>query len=267
MTEAPLMVAPYVSTMTTSELMCLMTGGMATIAGGVLVAYIGMGIDGVHLLGASFMNAPAAIVVAKILNPETGTPVTAAGAKVELPKLDVNFIDAAARGAGDGVKLAINVGAMLLAFIALITMMNFFLGLLGDGVNAILGTDLKLSLELVLGYVGAPFAWVMGVPWADCLNVGSLLGQKTVLNEFVAYSRLSDMMRDPAVYHLHPRSVVIATYALCGFANLGSIAIYLGGVGGIAPERRADLARLGFRSVISGTLACFLTATLAGMLV
>ena len=259
MTEAPLFVRPYVAAMTNSELFCLMTGGMATIAGGVMVAYIQMlqphfpDIAG-HILSASVMSAPAALAIAKIMVPETGKPKTAGTIKIKVDLPAVNVIDAAARGAAEGLKLALNVGAMLLAFIALIAMGNAFFGLFGT------------SMEQVLGWAFAPLAFVMGVPWCDAVTIGNLLGQKTILNEFVAYLNLSVILGD-AAHMLQERSVIIATYALCGFANFGSLAILLGGIGGIAPDRREDIARLGIKCIIGGSLAGFMTATIAGMLI
>lgn len=261
-TEAPLMIKPFVERMTMSELHCVMTGGFATVAGGVMAAYVGMlvtffpDIAG-HLLAASVMSAPAAILISKVMYPEDGDPDTGASLEVDVPSPDVNVIDAAARGAGEGLKLALNVGAMLLAFIALIAMINAIVGW-GGGV---MGMP-DLSLELLLGWVMAPVAWVMGVPWSDAVTIGSLLGVKTVVNEFVAYLQLADLLQRGAP--LEPRSVVIATYALAGFANFSSIAIQIGGIGGIAPSRRSDLSRIGLRAMIGGTLAAFMTATVAG---
>lgn len=249
-TEAPLVVRPYVASMTTSELMVLMTGGMATIAGGVMAAYVGMGIDPAHLLSASIMSAPAALVIAKIMIPETAVPMTAGRVKIDVPKTDANVIDAAARGASDGLRLALNVGAMLLAFIALISLINYLLGLFGT------------NFETLLGYLCSPMAFVMGVPWEESFKVGNLLGQRIVINEFYAYANMAQMLKE-----LSPRSSVILTYALCGFANFSSIAIQLGGIGGIAPERRQDLARLGIRAMIGGLLASYMTATIAGILI
>jgi len=264
-TEAPLMIRPYVGDMTLSELMAVMVGGFATVAGGVMAAYIGMlkgffpDIGG-HLLSASVMSAPAALVVAKLMMPETAIPRTQDGARVEVKKQHVNVIDAAAGGAADGLKLAVNVGAMLLAFIAFIAMLNFLLGAAGSWI----GWE-NLSLELILGYVFWPFAFIMGIPASECMLVAQLLGEKTVVNEFYAYLHLANELNAGAA--LSPRSLVIATYALCGFANFGSIAIQLGGIGGIAPHRRKDLAALGIRAMIGGTIAAFLTATVAGMLI
>jgi len=345
-TEAPLVVRPYVDKMTTSELMCVMTGGMATVAGGVMAAYVGMlnqyfpDIAG-HLLSASILSAPAALVMAKIIVPETGTPETAGGVSLKMEKTDANVIDAAANGAGQGMQLALNVGAMLIAFIALIAMLNFvvewgtdavdrirpggiddrivvsqsvdfivsgvepgdlitangtsmtvseildphtlrvgdkvpasitadFTITNGHGDNHGVGNDLILdqgwefSFQLLFGYIFWPFAWLMGVPRDDCFNIGILLGEKLVLNEFVAYMHFAENLKQGVP--MSPRAVVIATYALCGFSNFSSIAIQIGGIGGIAPRRRKDLAKLGIKSLIAGTLACFMTATVAGLL-
>lgn len=227
------------------------------MAGGVLAAYVGMGIDAGHLLAASVMSAPAALVCAKLLVPETEDPATRGEVKLDLPKTTANLIDAAATGAGDGLKLALNVGAMLLAFIALIALVNGALGWVGG----LFGYP-KLSLELMTGYLFSPVAFLMGVPWEDAFNVGTLLGKKLIINEFVAYLDLQQM-----IPQLKERSVVISTYALCGFANFSSIAIQVGGIGTIAPERRKDLALLGVKSLIGGTLACLMTASIAGLFI
>lgn len=258
-TEAPLVVKPYINTMTKSEIMSLMTGGMATVAGGVLAAYVGMGIDAGHLLAASVMSAPAALVCAKLLVPETEVSQTRGDVTMKIEKTTVNIIDAAAGGAGDGLKLAMNVGAMLLAFIALIAMVNGLLGWVGG-----LFSYPEFSLELISGYLFSPIAWLMGVPWADAFNVGVLLGKKLIVNEFVAYLDLQELVKEGA---LSERAVTISTYALCGFANFSSIAIQIGGIGSIAPKRKKDLARLGMRSLIGGTLACFMTACIAGIFI
>lgn len=263
-TESPLLVRPFLEKMTMSELNAVMTGGFATVAGGVLAAYVGMlvayfpDIAG-HLMAASVMSAPAALVMAKLTFPESEEPVTKGGLQVDLEKPDVNVIDAAARGASDGLHLALNVGAMLLAFIALISLLNALIGWLGG----LVGLD-ALSLETILGYVLSPLAWLMGVPWSDAVTVGSLMGMKTVLNEFVAYLQLSSILQEGG--GLQPRSVVISIYALSGFANFSSIAIQLGGIGPIAPSRRHDLSKLGLRAMVAGSLAAFMTATIAGML-
>lgn len=256
-TEAPLVIKPYVGRMTKSELMCLMTGGMATVAGGVLAAYVGFGIDAGHLLAASVMSAPAALVCAKLMVPEVEVSETAGVVKIELPPVASNVIDAAATGASDGLKLAVNVAAMLLAFIALIAMLNGILG----GLGGLVGYP-QLSFELLMGYVNAPVAWLLGVPWEDCLTVGSILGKKLVLNEFVGYLDLVKMKAQ-----MSERSVILTTYALCGFSNFSSIAIQLGGIGTMAPEKRSVLAAYGMKSLIGGTLACYMTACIAGLFI
>jgi CNT family concentrative nucleoside transporter len=256
-TEAPLVIKPFVGKMTKSELMCLMTGGMATVAGGVLAAYVGFGIDAGHLLAASVMSAPAALVCAKLMVPETEESVTAGVVKVDLPKISANVVDAAATGASDGLKLAVNVAAMLLAFIALIALLN---GLL-SGVGNLLGFP-NLTFELLMGYLNAPVAWLLGVPWEDCLKVGSILGKKLVLNEFVGYLDLI-----AAKDQISERAMIISTYALCGFSNFSSIAIQLGGIGTMAPDKRPVLAAYGMKSLIGGTLACYMTACIAGLFI
>lgn len=275
-TEAPLTVRPYIPRMTESELITMMIGGMAHIAGGVLAAYVGMLGGGdpeqqafyaKHLLAASIMAAPATLVVAKLLIPETGTPLTRGTVKMEVEKTSSNIIDAAAAGAADGLRLALNIGAMLLAFIALIALINAPLTWLGDvtGVAAMLGKPTDLAT--IFGYVLAPIAWVIGVPWQDANTVGSLIGQKIVINEFVAYLQLADIVNGRVDgVELTEKGRLIATYALCGFANFSSIAIQIGGIGGLAPERRQDLAKFGLRAVLGGTLATFMTATIAGVL-
>jgi CNT family concentrative nucleoside transporter len=269
-TEAPLVVKPYVARMTASELFTLMTGGMATIAGGVLGAYVMMlgGSDPAaqaqyakHLITASIMAAPATLVIAKILQPETQEPLTLGRVRIEIERTTANLIDAAAAGAADGLRLALNVGAMLLAFIALIALINAPLTWLGEvsGLSAWLGKPTDLST--LLGYLLSPIAWLIGVPWQDAPTIGGLIGVKVVLNEFVAYTQLA-----AAKEGLSEQSVLIATYALCGFANFASIAIQIGGIGGIAPERRQDLARFGLKAVLGGSLVTFMTATVAGVL-
>ena len=273
-TEAPLVVAPFVRTMTMSELMAVMTGGFATIAGGVLAAYVGM-LKGVfpdiagHLIAASVMSAPAALVIAKVMFPETAQSDTAGEVTLEIEKPDVNLVDAATRGAAQGLKLALNVGAMLLAFIALIALANALLGLPVDLYNDWAGLKggarwAPLTLQDILGWVFWPLAFLMGVPVSECSLVGTLLGEKVVLNEFIAYLHLGQWLEQGVA--LSQRSLVIVSYALCGFANFGSIAIALGGIGGIAPDRRHDLAKLGLRAMFGGLLAGCMTATLAGLL-
>jgi CNT family concentrative nucleoside transporter len=255
MTEAPLLIRPYIARMTESELFAVMCAGMATISGSVLLAYVAMGVDAGYLVTASFMSAPAAVMIAKIMVPETGTPETSSAAHVAVPRLDVNIIDAAARGASEGLQLALNVGAMLIAFVALVAMADKGASVVGGWFG-----HPELTLGRILGMPLAPLAYVMGVPWREAPFVGELIGTKTVLNEFIAYQTLTSHV-DP----LSPRSVRIASFALCGFANFGSLAIVLGGIGGMAPERRGDLARLGVRSIVAGTLATCLSATIAGL--
>lgn len=257
MTEAPLMIRAYIPTLTRSELFCVMTAGLATVAGSVLVAYMGMlgpSYAG-HLVAASFMAAPAAIAMAKLMVPEEEVPRTSGGAHVEIPRTTVNAIDAAASGAIDGVRLALNIGGMLVAFVALIHMADALLGWAGGFAGAA-----NLSFEGILGFLLAPLAWVLGVPWHDAVKIGEILGVKTVLNEFIAFQMLAN-----AEAGLDPRSVVIASYACCGFANFGSLAIQIGGLGGMAPERRGDVARDALRALMSGSLASFLTAAIAGI--
>ncbi|MGY6559993.1 MAG: NupC/NupG family nucleoside CNT transporter [Nitritalea sp.] len=280
-TEAPLLVRPFIPTMNRSELMCLMTGGMATIAGGVLAGYVAfLGGDSLeeqsrfaaYLLGASIMNAPAAIVMAKIMIPLEKGSLVNDRLEVNQENMGVNLIDAMSIGASEGLKLALNVGGMLLAFIAVIAAINYLLsGLIGEwtGLNAWVmsstnGAFQGFSLEYLLGQIFRVFAWVIGVEWQDTLQVGSLLGQKTVINEFVAYLSLADMK---AADSLNPKSVVIATYALCGFSNFSSIAIQVGGIGSIAPSQQGNLSKLGMRALLAATLACMMTATVAGALI
>ena len=253
MTEAPLVIKPFVAKLTRSELMALMTGGMATIAGSVMAGYIQMGVSAGHLLTASVMSAPAGLLIAKMLHPETEPTTTGGRVRLDAGGEGVNLIDAIVRGASDGLRLALNVGAMLIAFVALMALANGILGLAG------------VTLEQILGYAFAPLAFLIGVPWADAQPIGSLLGQKIVLNEFVAYGNLAQLVAaEPDA--LDPRSVSIATYALAGFANFGSIGIIIGGIGGIAPDRREDLARLSMRALMGGMMATLTTAAIAGLL-
>jgi concentrative nucleoside transporter, CNT family len=248
-TEAPLTIRPYLPRMTESELMTVMTSGMAHISGGIMAAYILFGIEAQHLLTAVIMTAPGTLMMAKIFVPETEVPETAGTVRLEIERTDVNVIDAAGRGTSEGLQLALNVGAMLISFLALVALVNALLGLVG------------LSLQQLFGWVFAPVAWSMGVPWRDAPTIGNLLGTRTVLNELVAYSQLGPMKAT-----LDPRSFTIATFALCGFANFSSIGIQIGGIGALAPTRRHDLARLGLRAMLAGTLANFITATIAGFL-
>lgn len=262
--EAPLMIRPYIPEMTKSELNTIMTSGMATIAGSVMAAYIGMlGPDWApHLLAASIMGAPAGLVMAKIIVPETEEPKTRGEVKLEVERTESSVIEAAAKGASDGMHIAFVVGAMLVAFISLVAMVNGGIGLVGQLLHMP-----TLSLETILGGIFGPLAFVMGVPQADMWTVGSLMGQKIVLNEFVAYSQLSQIIQGKvAGVALTPQGKTIATYALCGFANFSSIAINVGCIGGIAPERRGELAILGLRAMAGGALASCMTATLAGLM-
>ncbi|MEK4484356.1 NupC/NupG family nucleoside CNT transporter [Psychrobacillus sp. FSL H8-0484] len=255
-TEAPLVIRPFISKMTKSELFAVMTGGLASVAGSVLVGYALLGVPLEYLLAASFMAAPAGLVLAKIMIPETEV-VNEESFSLEKDNESANVIDAAARGASDGMKLAANVGAMLLAFIAIIALIN---GLLG-GLGGLFGFE-GLSLEGILGIIFSPLAFAIGVPWAEAVQAGSYIGQKLVLNEFVAYSAFA-----PDIPNLSPKTVIVVSFALCGFANLSSMAILLGGLGSMAPDRRPDIARLGFRAVIAGMLASLLSAAIAGMFI
>ncbi|WP_342599892.1 NupC/NupG family nucleoside CNT transporter [Psychrobacillus sp. FSL H8-0483] len=255
-TEAPLVIRPFISKMTKSELFAVMTGGLASVAGSVLVGYALLGVPLEYLLAASFMAAPAGLVLAKIMIPETEV-VNEESFSLEKDNESANVIDAAARGASDGMKLAANVGAMLLAFIAIIALIN---GLLG-GLGSLFGFE-GLSLEGILGIIFSPLAFAIGVPWTEAVQAGSYIGQKLVLNEFVAYSAFA-----PDIPDLSPKTVIVVSFALCGFANLSSMAILLGGLGSMAPDRRPDIARLGFRAVIAGMLASLLSAAIAGMFI
>ncbi|MBC8167659.1 MAG: NupC/NupG family nucleoside CNT transporter [Bryobacteraceae bacterium] len=258
-TEAPLTIRPFLAGLTTSELFTIMTSGMAHVSGAVMAAYVKIaGVEVKHLLTAVIMTAPATIMLAKIMTPETEIPATAGSVKVEVEKPGVNIIDAAARGAGDGLQLALNIGAMLIAFVALIALANGFL----NWVHTLPGLGwLPPSMQATLGILFAPVAWLLGVAWKDCQTIGNLLGTRLVLNEFVAFLQLGELKQQ-----LDPRSFTIATYALCGFANLSSIAIQIGGIGALAPSRKSDLARLGIRAMVAGTMANFMSACIAGML-
>ncbi|TVR77023.1 MAG: hypothetical protein EA412_12100 [Chitinophagaceae bacterium] len=280
-TEAPLVVKPYLEKMSKSEIFCLMTGGMATIAGGVFAAYVGFlgGTDremqllfASHLLSASIMSAPAAIVAAKIILPETNPEKLEREIIIPKEKIGSNFLDAISNGTTDGLKLAINVGAMLLTFTALIYMMNylFFQGIGSwTGLNDLIvaqtdGRYEGFTLQFLLGMLFSPLAWVLGVPAHDMVLIGQLLGEKTILNEFFAYASLGEFKDEGLI--ISEKSIIIATYALCGFANFASIGIQIGGIGAIAPGQRKTLSSLGIRALIGGTLAAFMTATIAGML-
>ena len=263
-TEAPLVIKPYVLHMTRSELLCLMTGGMATIAGGVAAIYAKMGMDAGHqniaghLLTASVLSAPAALLISKVILPETEKSETAGSAPADVPRTTANGIDALCRGASDGMGLAINVMAMLIAFIAVVALANYLI----TYPQAKMGVATPVTLQTFFGWINAPFAWLMGVPTHDCQAIGGILGERIVLNEFIGYLTLTGPNT-----HVDERSFTLATYALCGFANFSSIAIQVGGIGSLAPERRSDMARLGLRAMIGGLLASYLTATIAGILI
>lgn len=275
-TEAPLMIRPFIATMTHSELLTIMVGGMATIAGGVMAAYVqmlgesyailhnlpvreGQILFATHLLGASIMAAPAGLAISKIMYPETSDPVTKGSVKIHVEKNANNVIEAAAGGASDGVKLAINVAGMLIAFIALIAMLNAILGAVGNwfGLN-------NLNLQTILGYIFAPVAFTAGVPWSEAVSAGSLIGTKITLNEFVAYSEMANMIKSGILSS--DKGIVVCTFALCGFANFASIAIQIGGISPMAPERRKDIAALGLRAVLGGALATLMAGTVAGII-
>ena len=260
-TEAPLTIRPFLDKLTKSELMCVMTSGMAHVSGGIMAAYIAFGIEPKHLLTAVIMTAPGTILMSKMLVPETETPLTAG--RVEMPPMEKepNVLGALARGTGDGLHLAINVGAMLISFIAMLALVNFLIGgvhnwLAGHGMGWF-----PSSLQQVFGWVFAPVAWVIGIPWHDCTNVGNLLGTRMVVNELVAFGQLGTMRAA-----LDPRSFTIATFALCGFANFASIGIQIGGIGALAPPQRQQLARLGIRAMLAGTMANLMSASIVGML-
>ena len=264
-TEAPLLIRPYLPRVTRSELLTIMTCGMAHIAGGVAAVYAAMGLaagypnTAGHLLTASVLNCPAALLIAKIMLPETEKSETAAGAPALAPRTTVNSIDAICRGAGDGFFLSLTICAMLIGFIAIISLANYVFGF----AQTHCGVNHPLTLQNVFGWVNAPFAWLMGVPAHDCLPIGQILGERIVLNEFVGYLDLTSHAKELA---LTDRGFTIATYALCGFANFASIAIQVGGIGSLAPERRGEMAKVGFRAMIGGLLAAYMTASLAGFL-
>jgi concentrative nucleoside transporter, CNT family len=264
-TEAPLVIRPYIPRMTKSEIMTIMVCGMAHIAGGVAAVYAAMGMaagyqnTAGHLLTASVLNCPAALLIAKIMLPETEKSETAGTSPATVPRTTANSIDAICRGAGDGFHLALNIIAMLIAFIAIIALANYVVGF----PQTHLGVKNPVTLQNIFGWVNAPFAFLMGVPWQDCVNIGQILGERIVLNEFVGYL---DLTTNAKTLALDPRSFTIATYALCGFANFSSIAIQVGGIGSLAPERRSEMAKIGFRAMIGGLLAAYMTASLAGFL-
>jgi CNT family concentrative nucleoside transporter len=289
-TEAPLVIRPYISSMTISELNAIMIGGFATMAGGVLAAYVDMGISAKHLLSASVMAAPAGLMIAKILQPEVDQPKTLGHVKLDVKDPSANVLEAVANGAVSGLQLALNVGAMLIVFLALIALINLILGWVGAQFGYVDRTQFIVpeapglgwfglpfpeipsleirswSLEGALGWVFQPVAWLMGIEWKDCPRAGELLGLKMAANEFIAYGRLSDWGKPDSAVEISERTRQIMTYALCGFANFSSIGIQLGGIGGIAPDRRGDLARLGFRAMLGGTLVAFINACVANIM-
>jgi len=255
-TEAPLVIQPYLKGMTKSELMTMMVGGMATIAGGVFAVYAGMGVEAGHLLTASFMAAPTALYMAKILLPETQQSETADGAEQEMQGETTNALDAMCQGASDGMKLTLNVLAMLIGFTAAIALLNYLIVLPQNWI----GVNAPITFDQILGWLNAPFAWLMGVPWADCDAIGQALGKRIVFTEFIGYMEITSLKET-----LDPRSFTLATFAICGFANFASIAIQIGGIGSLAPERRADLASLGLRAMAGGILVGYTNACIAGL--
>jgi len=255
-TEAPLTIRPFLATLTRSELMTVMTAGMAHVSGSIMAAYIAFGVEARHLLTAVIMTAPGTIMMAKLMEPETEEPRTRGNVQIEIPKTDVNIVDAASRGTGEGLHLMLNVIAMLISFISLVALLNGALGWVHGHVALV-----PQNLQTVLGWIGQPIAWAIGVPWQDTQAIGGLIGERAVLNEFIAFADLG-RMRDT----LDPRSFTIASFALAGFANISSVGIQIGGIGALAPERKADLARLGFRAMLAGTLANLMSATIAGLL-
>jgi concentrative nucleoside transporter, CNT family len=264
-TEAPLTIRPFLPEMTRSELMTVMTSGMAHVSGGIMAAYIAFGVEPKHILSAVIMTAPGAIVISKMLVPETEIPKTAGRVVMSQEEVDAekreNLLGAIARGTTDGLHLALNIAAMLISFLALVALTNGILGGIHNGLTHVGVSWFPSSLETILGTLFAPVAWIVGVPWHDCAAVGNLLGTRMALNEVVAFSMLG-----PQRAMLDPRSFTIATFALCGFANFGSIGIQIGGIGALAPNKRGELARLGFRAMLAGTMANLMSAAIAGML-
>ena len=255
-TEAPLTIRPFLPTLTRSELMTVMTAGMAHVSGSIMAAYIAFGVEARHLLTAVIMTAPGTIMMAKLMEPETEEPRTRGNVDIVIPKTDVNIVDAASRGTGEGLHLMLNVIAMLVSFIALVALLNGLFGWVHGMV-----AWFPQNLQTVLGWLGRPVAFAIGVPWADAGAIGGLLGERAVLNEFIAFADLGRMKAE-----ISPRAFTIASFALAGFANISSVGIQIGGIGALAPERKHDLARLGFRAMLAGTLANFMSATIAGLL-
>lgn len=269
-TEAPLVIRPYIGSMTISELNAIMIGGFATMAGGVLAAYVDMGISAKHLLSASVMAAPAGLMIAKILQPEVDEPKTLGHVKIDVKDPSANVLESIANGTVGGLQLALNVGAMLLVFLALIALINLILGWIGFQFGYFTGEGENLkyvwSLEAGLGWLFQPVAWLIGIEWKDCTHAGQLLGLKMGTNEFIAYGRLAEWAKPESAVHISERTRELMTYALCGFANFSSIGIQLGGIGGMAPERRGDLAKLGLRAMLGGTLVAFINACVANIM-
>jgi len=255
-TEAPLTIRPFLPKLTRSELMTVMTAGMAHVSGSIMAAYIAFGVEARHLLTAVIMTAPGTIMMAKLIEPETEEPVTRGNVQIDIPKTDVNIVDAASRGTSEGLHLMLNVIAMLVSFIALVALCNGALGWIHGHVAFV-----PQNMQTILGWIGRPIAWAIGVPWQDAQAIGGLIGERAVLNEFIAFADLGNMKAQ-----LDPRSFTIASFALAGFANISSVGIQIGGIGALAPERKADLARLGFRAMLAGTLANLMSATIAGLL-
>jgi concentrative nucleoside transporter, CNT family len=269
-TEAPLVIRPYISSMTMSELNAIMIGGFATMAGGVLAAYVQMGISAKHLLSASVMAAPAGLMIAKVLQPEVDEPKTRGHVKIDVKDPSANVLEAVTNGAVGGLQLALNVGAMLIVFLALIALINLILGAIGAHFDYVTANGEKVhhiwSLNAALGWLFQPLAWLMGIEWKDCSRAGELLGLKMAANEFIAYGRMADWSKAGSAVQISERTREIMTYALCGFANFSSIGIQLGGIGGIAPDRRGDLAKLGLRAMLGGTLVAFINACVANIM-
>lgn len=261
-TEAPLTIRPFLPKLTQSELLTVMASGMAHVSGGMMGAYFAYGIEPQHILAAVIMTAPGTILISKMLIPETESPETLGFIKVDETSHDANILDAASRGTREGLGLSLNIAAMLISFISLIALTNLLLGLVGSSLNQYAGTQITLSLQSIVGVLLSPVAWLMGVPWGEATQVGSLLGTRTILNELIAYEGLGKI-KDA----IHPRSFAITSFALCGFANLGSIGIQLGGIGALAPERSRDLAKLGFKAMVAGTLANYLSACIVGLFI
>ncbi len=269
-TEAPLLIKPYLADMTSSELFAVMVGGLASVAGAVLVGYFQMGVPMEYLIAASFMAAPGGLLFAKILVPETETPNDPT--EMKMKSENVNLLDAAAEGASSGMSLAINIAAMLIAVIALIAMINGGLGLIGDGINSLLGTELPtLSLNYIFGFILSPVAWLIGVPWSEAMTAGGILGQKVMINEFVAYGELvkyfPQNIAESGMVELSSKTRAILSFALCGFANLSSIAILLGGLGVLIPKRRHEIAKFGLIAVFGGSLSNLMSAAIAGLFI